>query len=48
MSTGEARGIDKNKDGKMDTIATGVWAGTVGYAGSPAPLAEAKFFGAKM
>jgi hypothetical protein len=46
--TGEARGVDKNKDGKMDTIATGTWAGTIGYAGSPAPLGEAKFFGAKM
>jgi hypothetical protein len=46
--TGEARGIDKNKDGKMDTIATGTWAGTLGYAGSPSTLGDAKFFGAKM
>ncbi|MBX3155181.1 MAG: hypothetical protein KF773_04205 [Deltaproteobacteria bacterium] len=46
--TGEARGIDKNKDGKMDIIATGTWAGTLGYAGTPATLGDAKFFGASM
>ncbi len=46
--TGTARGIDKNKDGKMDDIATGTWAGELKYAGSPAPLSTAKFFGTKM
>jgi len=46
--TGTARGIDKNRDGKMDDIATGIWAGDLKYAGTPAPLATAKFFGTKM
>ncbi len=45
---GTARGIDKNHDGKMDDIATGLWAGDMKYAGSPAPLSTAKFFGTKM
>lgn len=46
--TGEARGVDKNRDGKMDEIVTGSWSGDLRYAGTPAPLAEAKFFGARM
>jgi hypothetical protein len=45
---GEARGIDRNRDGKMDEIVTGTWSGGMSYAGTPAPLAEAKFFGARM
>jgi hypothetical protein len=46
---GTARGVDKNKDGKMDDIQTGAWTGTLSYAGTPAPLAAgAKFFGARM
>lgn len=45
---GTAKGVDKNHDGKMDTIITGTWAGTLSYAGTPAPLATAKFFGARM
>lgn len=45
---GTAKGVDKNHDGKMDEILTGTWAGTTSYAGSPAPLATAKFHGAKM
>jgi hypothetical protein len=45
---GQARGVDKNRDGKMDEIVTGAWSGSVSYAGTPAPLAEAKFFGARM
>lgn len=45
---GTARGIDKNHDGKMDDIQTGVWTGQLGYAGTPAPLSTAKFFGTKM
>ena len=45
---GTARGIDKNHDGKMDDIQTGVWTGQLGYAGTPAPLSSAKFFGTKM
>jgi len=45
---GTARGVDKNHDGKMDDIQTGAWTGTLGYAGTPAPLAQAKFFGSRM
>ena len=46
--TGTARGIDKNRDGKMDDIATGLWSGDLKYANTPAPLTTAKFFGTKM
>ncbi len=46
--TGTARAIDKNADGKMDDIQTGTWTGTLSYAGTPAPLATAKFYGARM
>jgi hypothetical protein len=45
---GTARGVDRNADSKMDDIQSGVWTGTLGYAGTPAPLGAAKFFGAKM
>ncbi|MBA3541727.1 MAG: hypothetical protein H0T79_19085 [Deltaproteobacteria bacterium] len=46
---GVARGVDKNKDGAMDDLQTGSWAGNLSYAGTPAPLAEgAKFFGKRM
>jgi hypothetical protein len=45
---GTAKGIDKNKDGKMDVIQTGVWAGTLTYAGAPAPLAKATFLGQRL
>lgn len=45
---GTAKGIDKNRDGKMDSIQTGTWTGTLSYAGAPAPLVPAKFFGTKM
>lgn len=46
---GVARAIDKNKDGKMDDIATGLWSGELKYAGTPAQLPEtSKFFGTKM
>jgi len=46
--TGVAKGLDTNKDGKMDKIQTGAWSGTLGYAGTPAPLASATFIGARM
>ncbi len=46
--TGEARGVDRNRDGKMDEIVTGTWTGDLSYAGTPAPLAEARFHGARM
>ncbi|MEO8705767.1 MAG: hypothetical protein ABI867_37395 [Kofleriaceae bacterium] len=45
---GTARGVDRNQDGSMDEVTTGQWTGTLGYAGTPAPLGAAKFFGAKM
>lgn len=45
--TGVARGVDKNRDGKMDEIVTGAWNGDIQYAGTPAPLSTAKFFGAR-
>ena len=46
--TGEARGVDRNRDGKMDEIVTGAWTGGMSYAGTPAPLAETRFFGARL
>jgi hypothetical protein len=46
--SGAARGVDKDRDGKMDDITTGVWSGNLGYAGTPAPLGAAKFFGKRM
>ncbi len=45
---GTARGVDRNRDGKMDDIQTGIWTGELKYAGTPAPLSTAKFFGTKM
>jgi hypothetical protein len=46
---GVARAIDKNKDGKMDDIATGLWKGELKYSGTPTPLPEtSKFHGTKM
>ncbi|MDX2089359.1 MAG: hypothetical protein SFX73_16010 [Kofleriaceae bacterium] len=45
--TGQARGIDRNNDSKMDEIQTGVWTGDLKYSGSPAPLSMAKFHGSK-
>ena len=48
LQTGTARGVDRNKDGKMDEIQTGVYTGELRYHGAGAPLAQAKFFGAKM
>jgi hypothetical protein len=45
---GTARGVDRSGDGKMDEILTGTWAGSLGYAGTPAPLGDAKFFGKKL
>jgi len=32
----------------MDTIQTGKWAGTLSYAGTPAPLSTATFVGTRM
>lgn len=46
--TGTARGYDKNGDDRMDSITSGVWTGKLDYAGTPAPLADAKFFGSRL
>jgi hypothetical protein len=46
--TGAARGVDRDRDGKMDEVVAGTWSGRLSYAGTPAPLATAKFFGARM
>jgi len=45
---GAARGVDKNHDGKMDDIQTGTYSGELSYAGTPAPLSTAKFYGTRM
>ena len=45
---GTAKAVDKNGDSKVDTIMTGKWAGTLSYAGTPAPLASATFTGTRM
>jgi len=45
---GTAKIIDKTGDRKLDTIQTGQWTGNATYAGTPAPLAAATFFGARM
>jgi hypothetical protein len=46
---GTARALDGDKDRKLDAILTGAWTGTLSYGGgTPAPLAGATFFGARM
>jgi hypothetical protein len=46
--SGVAKAVDKNHDGKADAIQTGKWGGTLSYAGSPAPLANATFTGTRL
>ncbi len=47
--SGTARALDTDKDRSIDTLNTGAWTGTLSYGGStPAPLADATFFGARM
>jgi hypothetical protein len=46
--TGAARGLDKNGDKMLDSIQTGAWSGNLSYAGTPAPLAGATFYGERM
>jgi len=46
--TGTAKALDKDGNGQIDTIQTGAWTGTASYAGTPAPLAGATFFGSRM
>lgn len=45
---GTAKALDKDHNNQIDTIQTGAWAGTCSYAGTPAPLASATFFGSRM
>ncbi len=45
---GSARALDKDGDNRIDTIQTGTWAGTMSYAGTPADLTDATFFGTRM
>lgn len=45
---GTAKAVDKNHDGKADVIQTGKWGGTLSYAGTPAPLANATFTGTRL
>lgn len=44
---GVAKGVDKNKDGKMDVIQTGAWTGTLAYGGDDAPLSHGTFVGTR-
>lgn len=46
--TGVAKGVDKNRDGKLDQIQTGAWSGTLSYSGTSAPLARGTFAGVRM
>jgi hypothetical protein len=46
--TGTAKGVDKNGDKSIDQIQTGAWSGNASYAGSPAPLSGATFYGERM
>jgi hypothetical protein len=45
---GVAKGIDKNHDGKMDSIQVGAWTGTLSYGGNSAPLAHGQFLGQRL
>ena len=45
---GTAKAFDKNADGKVDSLATGKWDGTLSYASTPAPLSTATFTGSRM
>ena len=44
---GTAKALDTDSNNQIDKIQTGAWAGTASYAGNPAPLATATFFGAR-
>ena len=44
---GTAKALDKDNNNQIDTIQTGTWAGTCSYAGTPAPLSTATFYGSR-
>ncbi|HEU0034273.1 MAG TPA: hypothetical protein VFQ53_26805 [Kofleriaceae bacterium] len=46
--TGVAKALDKNGDKQLDTIQTGKWEGNMSYAGTPATLTDATFYGSRM
>ncbi|MGN6108512.1 MAG: hypothetical protein ACTHU0_25630 [Kofleriaceae bacterium] len=46
--TGAAKALDKDGNGTIDTIQTGTWSGDATYAGSPAPLSDATFYGSRL
>ena len=43
--TGVGRGVDRDRNGSMDDITAGTYTGNLIYAGTPAELGAAKFFG---
>lgn len=45
---GLAKGVDRNKDGRIDTIQTGAWSGTLNYSGTGAPLSRGNFIGSRL
>jgi hypothetical protein len=45
--TGTASAESSGNDGRVDTLTSGAWAGTLSYAGTPAPLASATFTGSR-
>jgi hypothetical protein len=45
---GSAKALDTNHDSKLDSIQRGSWTGNLSYAGTPAPLSTATFFGGRM
>lgn len=46
--SGVAKALDTDSNGSADKIQTGTWTGNASYAGTPAPLAGATFFGQRM
>jgi hypothetical protein len=45
---GTVKAVDTNSDHKADKLQTGNWTGTLSYAGTPAPLSPATFYGERM
>ena len=45
---GNARAVDGDGDGRIDELADGAWAGSVFYAGAPAPLLAGSFSGVRV
>jgi hypothetical protein len=45
---GTAKAVDTNLDATIDKLQTGVWTGELSYAGTPAPLGRATFYGERL